>query len=719
MVFDGTTSSVRILASTNLNVGAGSGLTIETWINPRNTSTAQPLVEWNSGASGFNGIGSHLWIGVDGPGSIWVNLIDSSLTPHALSTTNGLVVTNSFQHVATTYDKGTGFIRLYLNGAKVAETNLGTFLPNTTADVYFGLRPAAGGGPNRYNGLLDEVSIYNRALTVPEIRSIVLAGSFGKCGGGFPPIISKQPTNQTVTVGGTATFSVVAGGSPILAYAWKFNSNAPTIGTNSTLTLTNVQPSQAGSYAVQISNSVGSTNSSNAVLTVVIPPTNVRVVGTNSAAANNVTVPIQIVANGNENGVSFSLNYTNTVLNYVTNTLGSGAVGAFLSVNTNSIPSGKLGFQIVLPPNTTFNAGTQEVVRLLFGIPAVTNATSASLSFGDSPITRQITDTQFNPLSATYSNGTVVVAAALALEGDLSPRTNGDKMLTLSDWFLTGQFVAGLIAPTNASEFQRIDCAPRSTFGDGQLSTCDWVQAGRYANGLDPATPIGGPSAVVSNTSAGPSASRLVSVTNATIIQGQTGAVSVLLAAQGNENALGFSLNFNPAQYGFSNVSLGSGTAGGLYIINTNNIGSGQLGVLVTLPSGSTFAAGATEIFKVTLQALPGSPNASTSALSFSDQPVFREISDALASPLPASYSNATLTTHPQRPTLQIAPSGTNIIVTWPLWATNFGLAVAPGALPPVAQWTNLNLTPVATSNGLTVTLTNDGGTNYFRLHNP
>jgi hypothetical protein len=38
-----------------------------------------------------------------------------------------------------------------------------------------------------------------------------------------PPSITAQPTNQTVIVGQSATFSVTATGSPTLRYQWSFN----------------------------------------------------------------------------------------------------------------------------------------------------------------------------------------------------------------------------------------------------------------------------------------------------------------------------------------------------------------------------------------------------------------------------------------------------------------------------------------------------------------
>ena len=59
----------------------------------------------------------------------------------------------------------------------------------------------------RFAGRLDEISVYNRALSSNEIAAIYNAGSSGKCYTPTPPVITTQPTNQTVIVGGTTTFS--------------------------------------------------------------------------------------------------------------------------------------------------------------------------------------------------------------------------------------------------------------------------------------------------------------------------------------------------------------------------------------------------------------------------------------------------------------------------------------------------------------------------------
>ena len=101
-----------------------------------------------------------------------------------------------------------------------------------------------------------------------------VAVDFVKLGSGLPPAISVQPTNQMALSGGTASFSVGAGGTFPLGCQWSFNGTNLIGATNVLLTLANVQPDQAGLYTVLVTNVYGSVLSSNAVLSVgsAIPP---------------------------------------------------------------------------------------------------------------------------------------------------------------------------------------------------------------------------------------------------------------------------------------------------------------------------------------------------------------------------------------------------------------------------------------------------------------
>ena len=86
-------------------------------------------------------------------------------------------------------------------------------------------------------------------------------------------LISNQPDPQTALAGTTATFSVQAGGTPPLRYQWRCYGTNLVGATDSSLTLTNVMPVQAGNYSVVITNDYGpAVTSSLVALTVTTIP---------------------------------------------------------------------------------------------------------------------------------------------------------------------------------------------------------------------------------------------------------------------------------------------------------------------------------------------------------------------------------------------------------------------------------------------------------------
>jgi pectate lyase len=82
------------------------------------------------------------------------------------------------------------------------------------------------------------------------------------------PSFTSQPASQVVLTGGTVTFSATADGTAPISYQWDVNGTPIAGATSATLILANVQASDAGSYALTASNSVGGATSSAAVLTV-------------------------------------------------------------------------------------------------------------------------------------------------------------------------------------------------------------------------------------------------------------------------------------------------------------------------------------------------------------------------------------------------------------------------------------------------------------------
>ena len=183
--FDRDGQSVRIPASPQLDVGVSGAITIEAWMWPTDVAIWRPLIAWDplvDGKYGAHvGIGETVW---NGPRALFANLCDTAdlyWYNHFVTSPAEVVAANVWAHVALTYDKINGVARFYHNGMCVADVQVGSFSFVTSTAFRIGYNPYAN-DPNHtsFAGAIDEVCLYNRALTAEEILSIYQAGSAGK-----------------------------------------------------------------------------------------------------------------------------------------------------------------------------------------------------------------------------------------------------------------------------------------------------------------------------------------------------------------------------------------------------------------------------------------------------------------------------------------------------------------------------------------------------------
>jgi hypothetical protein len=238
-------------------------LTIEAWINARSINGDHAIVSKVGGVGGNNGYqfaltGNTLMGQFNSPGQLWPSVRISS---------GGVIAPGVWYHVAWSYDQSA--MKLYVNGIQVAANVVG---PRIIAVSSSSLRISGDDNNHVYfDGLIDEASVYNRALSADEIAAIYSAGSAGKCLA-CPPVISAPPTNQIVVAGSNAVFSVLAGGTPALGYQWRFNGTNALSATTPTLTIANAQLNNVGGYQVVVTNAYGSATSAVATLTMGWPP---------------------------------------------------------------------------------------------------------------------------------------------------------------------------------------------------------------------------------------------------------------------------------------------------------------------------------------------------------------------------------------------------------------------------------------------------------------
>jgi len=235
--FDGTNGYVQVPDSTLLRP---SNFTVEAWVNfdALNSSVSggdtagwQYIVfKKNTRASNFEGysLEKQRVGGMDVFG-FEVSSATGFVTKVVATTA---ISTGTWYHVAAVRD--TNFVRIYVNGTLQAQTHAN--YPQDYAigsPLYFGTSGQAYDG--KLKGRLDEVSLFNRALSAGEIASIYAAGSAGKCKPPPNDLFSNATTivGQTNTVNGSNAGATKEPGEPnhnnnnTVASVW-WNWTAPT-----------------------------------------------------------------------------------------------------------------------------------------------------------------------------------------------------------------------------------------------------------------------------------------------------------------------------------------------------------------------------------------------------------------------------------------------------------------------------------------------------------
>jgi Concanavalin A-like lectin/glucanases superfamily/Immunoglobulin I-set domain/PQQ-like domain len=171
----------------------------------------------------------------------------------------------------------------------------------------------------------------------------------------IPPAITAQPPNQSVLTGSNLTFAVSLSGTAPFGFQWQFNGVNLTDGgqfsgsATATLSLTNVQLTNAGGYSVIVTNLAGSVTSSVAALTVTAPPS-ITTQPANQAVLTGAGVSFSVAVSGTPpfgyqwqfNGVNLSdgdqFNGSDDPTLYIVKAQPTNA-GAYTVVVTNNVGS--------------------------------------------------------------------------------------------------------------------------------------------------------------------------------------------------------------------------------------------------------------------------------------------------------------------------------------------------------------------------------------------
>src|SRR5262249_31589214 len=240
-------------------------------------------------------------------------------------------------------------------------------------NIQFPLVPYGGGSDVFVAKLISEASL---ALTPPsqEIQPQGMATL---------TVTISAPQSTALTVGLTSSNTAVATVPqsvpiPAGAVSATFSVTAVAIGGPVTITAS-LPPSQGGASAT-------------ATITVTASNRFIRAASVSTASGSQLTAPIELVSQGNENLLSFSLSLDTTLLPNPQSTLGSDATGATLSLNTSQANQGRYGVTIVLAPGNKFDAGTRQILVLQSAVPLGLPMTTTMINFADSPTLRRVAD---------------------------------------------------------------------------------------------------------------------------------------------------------------------------------------------------------------------------------------------------------------------------------------------------------------------------------------
>ena len=268
------------------------------------------------------------------------------------------------------------------------------------------------------------------------------------------PFIVRQPASQTTSTNTTVTFTVIALGAPALSYQWQKNGSNLIDGgnvsgsTSAALTLTDVQTADAAGYTVVITNAIGSVTSSNAVLTVALPPVIVTQ-PTNQAMAVGSTATLAVTAAGTE---PLSYQWQMNVTNLVDGDITSGSTTSVLTISNVQTNNG--GSYTVIVTNLAGSVTSSNALLTVTNIPpAITQQPTDQTVAVGSNVTFSVYATGTEPLSYQWQvNGT-----NLADGGDIDGATTNELTISnaqMSDsgnsYSVTITNIAGSVTSSNA-----------------------------------------------------------------------------------------------------------------------------------------------------------------------------------------------------------------------------------------------------------------------------
>jgi hypothetical protein len=189
-LFDGDKDYVDI-SNSKPGLNPANAITVDAWINLSSMgNTFYPgIIEKGNVGTSPSAESYALYVDTGNPLSLKVAFLVATAAGRATAISSTAISPGTWYFVAGTYDKNTGAVKVYVNNMPPnSNTNTGT-LNATTHDLLLGKadRTPSVYPDSYFSGKIDEVELFNRALSAGELGAIYAAGHAGKCKCQEPP----------------------------------------------------------------------------------------------------------------------------------------------------------------------------------------------------------------------------------------------------------------------------------------------------------------------------------------------------------------------------------------------------------------------------------------------------------------------------------------------------------------------------------------------------
>jgi hypothetical protein len=267
----------------------------------------------------------------------------------------------NWHHLVAVCDEASGSTSLYVDGVNAGTiTGLGgSGLASSTTPISIGAQNNGGGYVNQFVGTIDDVAIYNYALTPGQVLAHYNAAP-------LPPYFTVEPpTNVLAYIGQSVTLSASALGSAPMTNQWYSNNIAMAGQTNISFTV-NTSHTGTNTYTLKVSNAFGLVTSTGSVIQIPAgsgPPQLVTdIAPTSTARYANQSLTFSVTASGSS-PLSYRWKFNGAVIAGATNSsysitnlqaLNAGDYVCVVSNSISTITSSTSTLTIIPPPTGTY-----------------------------------------------------------------------------------------------------------------------------------------------------------------------------------------------------------------------------------------------------------------------------------------------------------------------------------------------------------------------------